>query len=370
MTHSMAVGPVRIRPQIKNGAETDKWFVDVPASLTGNGKRKRKLFDNRKTALAAAKALRQAIDPVTGLILVQHREAGVSMSIAIDSWLQNEKLRVATLKKRPGTLGTNKYQLKPVREFFAGQLVASCTEQRLIEYQVYRLEQGRKPVTINSEVARIRQVLRRAVKLGWLKSVPDIEAIPVRHGCAMVPTPEEVVRIIDHLSGVLKILVRFLAETGCRLGEARNLMWSCVNECEGWTPKTYASERRVYLSECVLLEFRRLLKDGPYVFSGRNPQKPIGDFRKSWNKAVKSASIVRNGQTVHLQVKSLRKAHATWQAERGIPENVLQDRLGHAKGSVITRAYYIQTTDAARKSAVISLPASSALGPESDQSAK
>ena len=50
-----------------------------------------------------------------------------------------------------------------------------------------------------------------------------------------------------------------------------------------------------------------------------------------------------------------------WQAERGAPESVLQDRLGHSNGSTVTRAYYVQTTDEARKAAVIALPVGVAL---------
>ncbi len=54
MSKSRAVGPFRVRPQVINGGETGKWFVDIPASLTGTGKRKRKLFGNCKSALAVA----------------------------------------------------------------------------------------------------------------------------------------------------------------------------------------------------------------------------------------------------------------------------------------------------------------------------
>ena len=101
---------------------------------------------------------------------------------------------------------------------------------------------------------------------------------------------------------------------------------------------------------------RRLPKKGLYVFPGKTPDKPIGLFRKTWARAVRKANIVRGGRRVHVQVKTLRKAHATWQAERGTPESVLQDRLGHSKGSTVTRAFYVQTTDEARRAAVIELP--------------
>ena len=92
------------------------------------------------------------------------------------------------------------------------------------------------------------------------------------------------------------------------------------------------------------------------MFPGQSPEKPIGLFRKTWARAVREANIIRNGKPVHVQVKTLRKAHATLQAERGTPESVLQDRLDHSKGSTVARAYYVQMTDEARKAAVISLP--------------
>ena len=69
-----------------------------------------------------------------------------------------------------------------------------------------------------------------------------------------------------------------------------------------------------------------------------------------------AAKIMRRGRQVTFPMKNLRKAHATWQAERGTPESVLQHRMGHAKGSRIARQFYVQMTDQAKKAAVIMLP--------------
>lgn len=68
---------------------------------------------------------------------------------------------------------------------------------------------------------------------------------------------------------------------------------------------------------------RGLPKAGRYVFPDKSPDRPVGLFRKIWARAVREAKITRNGRPVHVQVKTLRKAHATWQAERGAPESVL-----------------------------------------------
>ena len=62
MNKSRKVGPLRVRPHIRNGVPTGKWFLDIPASVTGTGHRKRKLFDNQRMALEVARRLRQELE--------------------------------------------------------------------------------------------------------------------------------------------------------------------------------------------------------------------------------------------------------------------------------------------------------------------
>lgn len=365
MTQSRTIGPVRIRPQVKNGVATGRWFVDVPASLTGNGRRKRKLFDNRKQAADVARALARQIDPVTGLLRVRDKPSGLSLAEAMAGWLRDERLRVQTLKKRQSTLEIDAYRLKALQAYFRDEKLHEITEERLTAYQAHRLGQGRKPVTINCELATLGLVFKWAVKKGYARAVPKAEQIPVNPAPVIIPTPEEVVRIIGNLPERLRPLVRFLAETGCRKGEAVNLLWECVDEIggyadivarEGWTPKTGQSQRRIPLNPDLLAMIQTLPKEGPYVFTGQDPEKPVGCFKKAWASAVAKARIMRNGRPVHVPVKALRKAHATWQAERGINESVLQSLLGHARGSRVTRQFYIHATEQARRAAVIVLP--------------
>ena len=59
---------------------------------------------------------------------------------------------------------------------------------------------------------------------------------------------------------------------------------------------------------------------------------------------------------IHLTPKVLRKAHASWQAERGVDESLLQDLLGHARGSRITRQHYVHVREEAKEAALIELP--------------
>ena len=97
-------------------------------------------------------------------------------------------------------------------------------------------------------------------------------------------------------------------------------------------------------------------KVGPYVLVGKVPDKPIDNMRKALATAVEQASIRRRGRRVKLTLHSFRKASATWQAKRGIDENVLQSLLGHSPGSRVTRQYYVQAQAEDRLAAVIALP--------------
>ncbi len=65
---------------------------------------------------------------------------------------------------------------------------------------------------------------------------------------------------------------------------------------------------------------------------------------------------MRDGKPIPITPHVLRKAHATWLAMDGVPQQVLQARLGHARGSRITDQYYVFATEEAKRAAVIELP--------------
>lgn len=358
-------GPLTVRSKILNGQDTGKWLVDIPPSVTSNGRRVRKLFDNCKTAEAVAREIRRRIDPVTGRLRVERPKTGITFSAAAAAWRVDEELRVRTLKKRKSTFEIDGYRLRHLLAAFGKDDVQEITARRIAEYQAQRLRAGRHPLTINCETDVLRMILVRTRKSGELDTLPEIEHIPARPKYEVIPTPEEVVRIIEALPGRLQPLVRFLAETGCRVGEARHLTWDCVDELggyveirarDGWTPKTQQSERRIPLNDDLLAMIRELPKTGLYLFEGPTSGQPIGRFLRAFNAAVKKADIRRKGTPVHLTPKVLRKAHATWQAERGVAESVLQGLMGHARGSRITRRFYVHATEEAKKAAVLTLP--------------
>jgi integrase len=366
MSNTLKIGPLRVRPHIRNGVETGKWFLDIPASLTSNGQRKRKLFDNRIQALNVARELERKMRLRSLGYVEGPARSNILFREAAIQWEENEWARVRTLKKRAISLETDLFRLKSLIAYFSNHDLKGITEQEIVSYQERRLKMERRPATINSEVVTLFKVLRWTVRNKTLDNLPQVERIPEQLKEVVIPTPEEVSRIISFLPKSAASVIWFIAETGCRSGEVFNLTWDCVDEIngtvtirakEGWTPKTRSSQRRIPIQGALLEMIRTLPKTGAYVFpSHKDPTKRRNNVRKVLANAVRKAKLTRDGLPIRVTPHVLRKAFATWLAMGGTPQRVLQSLLGHAPGSAVTDTHYVQASEEAKRAAIIRLP--------------
>ncbi|MBY5809240.1 site-specific integrase [Rhizobium leguminosarum] len=162
-----------------------------------------------------------------------------------------------------------------------------------------------------------------------------------------------------------------------RKTEAYTLEWSDVDaaQClvsirrkDGFTPKTRHSDRDIPISPSLAEALAdaekaartKALKDGEehptLVFPGRFGGKLV-NIRRALTSAVKNAGVKRNGQPLKLTPHVLRKAMATWLHVRGVPDALLQPRLGHAPGSRVTKSVYVKVTTEDMRASVIDLEA-------------
>jgi len=58
-------------------------------------------------------------------------------------------------------------------------------------------------------------------------------------------------------------------------------------------------------------EIHALDKASEYVFPGRNPDKPLNNFRKALKTAVKKSGIKRHGKPLPISPQIIRKAVMT-----------------------------------------------------------
>ncbi|MBF0382082.1 MAG: site-specific integrase [Magnetococcales bacterium] len=409
MSKSTKVGPVRISPQRIQGKETGKWVVIIPASLRPDGRMKRLFFENRKKALELARQIgREMSMPYLGASK-NDRWSGVIFLTAVEAWVSEESDRVVARAKRASALETDQYRLANLLPHFGNFDLSQITKEAIRLYASKRLWGDEKyskslqsrskidpntvgmdrkgspkllssPSTVKGEVAVLLKVLRWCKTKGWLEVIPSPDPIRQRRRKVLLPTFEETVQILNHLSHKTLPLVWFLAESGCRPGEAYHLRWKNVDlqtgwvsieaededdyeddEEEAWEPKTDGSERTIRIGGELLEMFRGLSKEGKYVFPHRfDPNRPRTSFRKALKGAIKRADLKRDGKPLNLKMtpKSFRKLVATWIARGGVRERVLQAWLGHVPGSKVTKEVYDQAErqdlDAASK--VIKLP--------------
>jgi integrase len=358
------IGQLVVRQHIRGGVPTGKWYVDIPAKLTSNRRRHRRFFDNQRQAIEIAREVSRRLS-IAGIPAARTAFPNVQFSDAAVRWCDSQTLRVRTGKKRAGSLRADRHRLKPLLAYFGTSPIVAIDERNLLSYQEHRLRSGRRPATINSEIGTLKHILKEAVKSGALSSIPTVEQIPHGPRPVTIPTPAEIVRVAEALPVRLRALIVFLAETGCRKGEALHLTWDNIDQetgfatiapTDGWTPKTASSRRRIPLSGELLRRIGALPKLGTLVFPGSDPNKPMTDFRKALATAVRKAAITRNGKPLRITPHILRKANATWLANRGVHPRLLQSLLGHSPGSRMTDQHYVQATEEALRQVAIELP--------------
>jgi integrase len=322
------------------------------------------LFDNRRQAEETAREVNRRLS-IAGVPALEPAARSLNLKQLADLWLEKQRLRVQAGNKKASSLIADLYRLKPLLTYFGDVVVSEIDETRVLQYQAHRRRLRRRPATINSEVGTLKHILKEGRKRGAIPSVPEVERIRQALRTVEIPTEAEMVRLIEAAAPRLRILLAFLAETGCRRGEALNLTWDAIDEAngfasieprDGWTPKTASSHRRIPLSDGLLAGLRTLSRTGAYVFPGRRPNQPMTDFKRGLASAVKAAALERNGKPMRITPHVLRKANASWLAARRVHPRVVQSLLGHSAGSRMTDIHYIQATDETLRHAAISLP--------------
>lgn len=368
------IGPFRIAPHVRAGTLTGRWIIDIPPHVSLSGKRERKFVETRSAATAEAKRLLRELQLDGALSGVGSRAAGITFSELSERWLRDQADRVATGKKRARSLESDAQRMRNLLAHLGGRDVERITSAAIVGYQKEAL-QKRSPATVNAEVRLAKTLLMFAADKNLIGRAPKIEPIPEPRKRLDLPTIDEMNAILSYLPNHTALLVRFLAETGCRKSEAFNLQWSdlrpeqglvMIRSKDGWTPKTVHSDRDVFVAPALMQALqaaqrearRNALAHGKqipqWVFPGRGGVR-ITDFEKALAGAVKRAGVFRDGKPMHITPHMLRKANATWLKQRGVDDGLLQPHLGHAPGSRVTARSYVHLPADALRATVIDL---------------
>jgi len=243
-------------------------------------------------------------------------------------------------------------------------------------------ERGYAPRTVAKVLMRLKALFREALHLELVARNPA-EAVRLRLPQGDKPAralePEEVARLLETAeasrSQDMALLLRLMLETGLRRGEALALQWRDLDLKRGevrvwraWAkvngrgafsePKTRTAKRVVPLPLGLLrrLEERRqeLLErltpeelEDLFLFGGDRPLDPDA-FNHYLRRLAAKAGLGR------VRVHDLRHTWATLALSRGIPLEVVAERLGHASPT-ITLSIYRHLLEEERRGYVLGL---------------
>ena len=241
---------------------------------------------------------------------------------------------------------SNAWCLKRLRCRFARNTVGSCTALAISHYMTDMQREGRKPETINREIAVLRSAFRLAYRHELVERVPSIKLLPQLAVRNEFFTPEEIQALLPCLPEHLQDVVLFGFLGGWRRGEITGLLWTNVNRSAGVIrldpEQDKARAVRVLALEgelAALIERRwqaRMVGTTPakHVFHKRG--RPLGDFRGTWLRACERTGLG------HRMFHSLRRSAARNMTLQGFPEKVIMSIMGH-KTRVMFDRYNIVT---------------------------
>lgn len=225
-------------------------------------------------------------------------------------------------------------------EFAGSQRLATVTRTLLIEYMDWLAPRKLSPRTIRHNLACARSAMEYARQRDWLTVEMRKAKLPELVRKARDVAPANLLRILNKIPPRPRRLALFIAQTGCRPGEARLLRWDQIDlerrvaiVASHKTVHRTGRPRTIYLTPGAL---RALGEPGAgFVFLSTR-DKPFGDRSLLYH-------LRKHGITPYALRHSFAQA-----ASESIPVDVLAKLLGHTNTKTTAWYYEITSERAAR----------------------
>jgi len=296
------------------------WYIDYRV----NGHRKREVVGPEKRFAELVLAKRK-IQIKEGQFFETKKEEVHTLSEIAEDFLRYSKNNKRSYT-RDLTL------VKNLRSFFSNRNIEEITPNLIERYKKKRLsDDGRKPATVNRELAALKCMFNWAIKNGKMTVNPmkKIKMLKENNTRLRFLSKEEAQALVNNCPPHLRRVVITALLTGMRRGEILGLKWSDVDMTRGiitlrntksgmirYIP--ISSQLAKVLSECVDSS------DGEYVFCSRNrrPYKKMDNF---FQKVVERAGLK------DFRFHDLRHTAASYMVMAGIDLVTVKEILGHSK---------------------------------------
>ena len=253
--------------------------------------------------------------------------------------------------KRSAKDDESKFRLHLEKKF--GALRLSAITPRDIQLHHAAMKAQLTPGTANRHLALLSAVFRKAVEWGRLERSPvsGIKAFKEDNVVQNFLSADQLARLFAALDAdrnrTAAAALKLLALTGVRREEALQAEWRHVDLERGqwWLARTKAGKGRwVMLNEAAKALLAGLPSRGasPWVFPGREDDKPIVNVRKTLERGLAAAGLA------HARIHDLRHAFASVAINQGATLYEVMHLLGHAS-SQVTQRYAHQADQGLRR---------------------
>lgn len=220
---------------------------------------------------------------------------------------------------------------------FGALALSDISRDRIDRITAVRLGEGVSNASANRVLAVVRAVLRKAAnEWEWIERAPRVRLLPEPKLRVRYLTQDQASALLRELPPHLAAMMEFSLLTGLRQGNVRDLQWSQV-DLEGRKLWIHAEQAKGGKSIAVPLPARAVevlrRQQGTYpehVFTFRGlPVQQIGT--KAWRSALARAGIA------NFRWHDLRHTWASWHAQGGTPQSILQELGGWESASMVRR---------------------------------
>lgn len=285
--------------------------------------------DRKAAELVARRWEREAADPF-------YR---ASYTTTLDAAIARLKDTLRREGKAAGTM--NMYECKTAhlaRVLKGDTPLGYIDAARVDSYISRREEEHAAPGTIHKELVALRRVLKVARRRGEYHHDPRA-VMPERYSSGYVPrkrwvTPHELDRICAELKTYEAAAIQFLVATGARRSELWNTRREDVDLASGRVhlrgTKTGAALRTIP----VLPPYRTLLETAVRNATGEETlHAPWPGINNRLRRVCEKLRIP------HVSPNDLRRTHATWLVQSGVPRDLAGQMLGHVDDTMVRRIY-------------------------------
>ena len=339
------MGVFKRKVKSKKGT-TEYWYIRFAV----NGK---ETWESIGKVGIVTKAVAQAVlnERKKQIRLGQHEEIGKTIP-TLDEFAENYISYVRDVKQNRAWK-RDVLSLSHLKKFMGNKKLSGISAKDIQDYQAKRLKLGRKPATVNRELACLKHLFNVAKQQSAFfgdNPVSKVKFLEEDNVKDRILTIEEEDRLLDHIPPNIKPIVIAALNTGLRKSEILSLKWENVdleNNLITIEAKNTKSKRlkRIPINSVYrrfLLQHKLQTGFSEYVHLTPNgaPYKGEGSLKYSFTNACKRANI--EGLTFH----GLRHTAGTRMVEAGVSIFSVSKILGHA--SITTTMRYAHPDESLR----------------------